>query len=114
MTKLSQAHQSSQLKLDLSEARYLVAFISRLKPESNGYQEAAEQMIEAVKQQPGFVAAYSAREIDSVGITNSYWRDIEAIEAWKNEPSHQRIQQQGKQHWYHWYQLQVCEIIRQS
>lgn len=64
------------------------------------------------KSQAGFVAVYSARNEDGVGITNSYWSSIEAISAWKENSGHQVIQQKGKLFWYAWYQLQICEISR--
>jgi len=99
-------------KQDLASAKYIVSFIS-LKPQSaEGYVEAAEQMIRAVQSQPGFVAAYSAREPSGVGITNSYWTSLDAISAWKSDKDHRTIQEKGKKNWYQWYQVQVSEIVR--
>ncbi|MDQ7049964.1 MAG: antibiotic biosynthesis monooxygenase [Enterobacterales bacterium] len=115
MTNLSQNSNSKPAHAaDLSQANYLVSFISVMSGETSGYRQAAIQMLEAVHKQSGFIAAYSARETDGIGITNSYWRDIEAIEAWKNDTAHRAIQNKGKTQWYQWFQLQVCEIIRQN
>jgi heme-degrading monooxygenase HmoA len=101
-----------KLQQDLSEANYLVSFISLMSPSTAGYIKAAEQMMAAVQSQDGFIAVYSARNEEGIGITNSYWSSLEAIEKWKAEPTHSKIQQKGKQRWYQWYQLQVCEILR--
>jgi heme-degrading monooxygenase HmoA len=70
------------------------------------------QMMNAVKSQPGFIAVYSAKNDDGLGMTNSYWSSLDAIAAWKENSAHQVIQQKGQSTWYAWYQLQVCEIIR--
>lgn len=107
MTKSSETE-----KHDLSKAKFLVSFISLMAPDANGYSQAAEKMMQAVQSAPGFIAVYSAREEAGIGITNSYWRSLEAIADWKADSTHQKIQNKGKTHWYDWYQLQVCEIIR--
>jgi len=99
-------------KQNLSDAKYIVSFISLKSENTKGYAQAADQMMQAVQSQQGFVAAYSAREEDGVGITNSYWSSLDAISEWKKDQAHQAIQNQGKKHWYQWYQVQVSEIVR--
>jgi len=99
-------------KQDLSQAKYIVSFISLKTKNAKGYTQAADQMMQAVQSQAGFIAAYSAREEDGVSITNSYWSSLEAIATWKKDQAHQAIQEKGKKHWYQWYQVQVCEIIK--
>jgi len=99
-------------KQALDQAKYMVSFISLLSENTDGYAQAAEEMANAVQSQPGFIAAYSARNKDGVGMTNSYWTSLQAISAWKADPAHQKIQTQGKKVWYEWFQLQVSEIIR--
>lgn len=99
-------------KQDLSKAKYIVSFISLMSSETRGYDQAADQMMQAVQSQSGFIAAYSARNEQGVGITNSYWSSLEAISAWKADGAHMAIQNKGKNLWYQWYQLQVCEIVK--
>jgi len=96
----------------LDQAKYLVSFISLLSDNTESYAKAAEEMMNAVNSQPGFITAYSARNENGVGITNSYWTDLEAISNWKAETAHQKIQKQGKRVWYEWYQVQISEIVR--
>jgi len=105
-------NMTKQLKEDLSQARFMVSFISLLSSETKGYEQAAEQMMNEVSKQPGFIAVYSARGENGIGITNSYWSSIDAISKWKSHPKHQTIQKKGKKVWYQWYQLQICEIQR--
>jgi heme-degrading monooxygenase HmoA len=100
---------TKQVKEDLSQARFMVSFISLLSSETRGYDQAAEQMMNEVSEQPGFIAIYSARDSNKIGITNSYWSSIEALSKWKSHPKHQVIQEKGKKVWY---QLQICEIKR--
>jgi len=99
-------------KQNLADAKYLVSFISLMSADTKGYQQAAEQMMEAVQSQPGFIAVYSARNEQGIGITNSYWSSVQAIVDWKADATHSAIQETGKKKWYQWYQTQVCEIQR--
>jgi len=97
---------------DLSRAKFIVSFISLLNSEAAGYAQAADKMVKAVEKEAGFVAVYSARNKEGVGITVSYWSSVEAIAQWKANKAHKVIQAKGKSEWYDWYQLQVCEIVR--
>lgn len=99
---------------DLTDAKFIVSFISLLPKDAPGYSNAADQMMTAVKHQQGFVGVYSARNEDGIGITVSYWSHLEAIAAWKVNKAHRAIQKRGKTEWYDWYQLQVGEIVRSS
>jgi len=104
----------SQGMLDLSKSKFVVSFISLLNPGAVGYVEAADKMIKAVEEEDGFIAAYSARNEGGVGITLSYWSSVESIAQWKANKAHKVIQTRGKNEWYDWYQLQVCEIVRSN
>ena len=106
------ANTIENAKQDLSKAKYIVSFISLMSEETKGYAKAAEQMMDSVQSQPGFVGVYSARDEGGVGITNSYWESLDAISSWKANVAHQAIQAKGKSTWYAWYQLQICEIVR--
>ena len=46
----------------------------------------ANRMVELAEQQPGFLGVESARE--DVGITVSYWADLESIKHWKANSEH--------------------------
>lgn len=77
---------------------YAVIFTSVRTEGDDGYAAMAGRMVELAQQQPGFLGVESAR--DGVGITVSYWRDLESIRAWKAHPEHQEAQRLGHERWY--------------
>jgi len=77
---------------------YAVIFISLRTEGDNGYGEMATKMVELASKQPGFIGVESARE--DVGITVSYWSDIESIKNWKANLEHQEAQRLGHEKWY--------------
>jgi heme-degrading monooxygenase HmoA len=90
---------------------YAVIFSSVLTREDNGYGETAARMEELARQQPGFLGFESAR--DEIGITVSYWRDLESIKAWKAVSEHREAQRRGRQDWYQAYTVRICRVERE-
>lgn len=70
----------------------------------------ATHMVELAAQQPGFLGVESARE--SVGITVSYWADLQSIKAWKKNAEHTIAQEQGQKVWYSAYKTRIAKIER--
>ena len=64
---------------------YAVIFTSVRTDGDNGYAEMADRMVELARQQDGFLGVESAR--NEVGITVSYWRDLESIKNGKKMQS---------------------------
>lgn len=91
---------------------YAVIFVSQLRPDAQGYADAAERMMELVRAQPGFRGVESVRSGDGLGVTVSYWDSLDAIAAWKKQPEHAAIQQIGRSRWYSRFAIQVCRIER--
>lgn len=89
---------------------YAVIFTSRRTEGDHGYAAMAERMVELAAQQPGFLGLESARE--GIGITVSYWRDLESIRAWKEHAEHQLAQRLGKEQWYAAFQVRICRVER--
>lgn len=90
---------------------YAVIFTSTLNKNSGGYLEMAVRMEELASQQSGFLGIDSARE--SLGITVSYWENLEAIKTWKQNSEHLIAQQKGKAQWYSWYNARICKVERE-
>lgn len=67
-------------------------------------------MVALAAQQPGFLGVESARE--GVGITVSYWRDLESIKAWKANAEHLVAQQTGRSDWYRQYRTRIARVER--
>ena len=89
---------------------YAVIFTSTRTLIKKGYSEMANKMVELAKTQPGFLGAESARE--SVGITVSYWKDLESIKKWKENAAHKVAQKLGKEQWYKSYKIRIAKIER--
>ncbi len=89
---------------------YAVIFTSLRTDGDNGYGEMARRMVALAAKQPGFLGVESARE--TVGITVSYWSDIESIQKWKANIEHQEAQQAGRAKWYFSYKVRVAKVER--
>ena len=87
---------------------YAVIFTSIRTDGDNGYNDMADRMVELVRQQEGFLGFESARE--EVGITVSYWRDLESIARWKARMEHRIAQKRGQAEWYVRYTIRVAKV----
>jgi len=90
---------------------YAVIFTSTQKVKIEGYAEMANKMEELAKQQPGFLGMDSAR--NEVGITVSYWKNLEDIKQWKQHTDHLEVQLKGRNYWYDWYNVKICKVERE-
>ena len=90
---------------------YAVIFSSVRTEGDQGYTEMADTMVELAEKQPGYLGMESAR--DSLGITVSYWRDLDSIKAWKANSDHQAAQSSGKELWYSHYRTRICKVERE-
>ena len=90
---------------------YAVIFTSTLSEQSDGYDEMAIKMEQLAKQQPGFLGMETARSV--VGITISYWKDLDAIKKWRSHLDHINAQKLGKKKWYRYYKVRVCRVERE-
>lgn len=90
---------------------YAVIFTSTRTGVDDGYEDTADRMVELAKQQPGFLGIESAR--NEIGITVSYWKDLESIRQWKQHAEHQLAQKMGKEKWYSHYKTRICKVERE-
>lgn len=77
---------------------YAVIFTSIQTESLEGYAETAEEMLKLAARQSGFLGVESARS--GLGITVSYWRDLDSINSWKIDARHLAAKQQGLAQWY--------------
>jgi heme-degrading monooxygenase HmoA len=89
---------------------YAVIFTSLRTAVDEGYGDMAEKMVALAAQQPGFLGVESARE--GVGITVSYWKDLESIRAWKANAEHQVAQKLGHEKWYAEFKTRIAKVER--
>lgn len=90
---------------------YAVIFTSVRTEVEQGYGEMANLMVEMAKEQEGFLGVESAR--NEIGITVSYWKDLESIKKWKSNLDHLQAQRMGKQKWYGSYKVRIALVERE-
>lgn len=91
---------------------YAVIFTSTRTGGDAGYAGMAERMAELAAQQPGYLGVESTRGADGLGITVSYWRDTDAIAAWKAVAEHRIAQETGKRRWYEHFEVRIAKVER--
>lgn len=89
---------------------YAVIFSSIKTNTDEGYSEMAQLMSDLAEGQNGFLGIESAR--GEIGITVSYWRDLESIKKWKANSEHLIAQKLGREKWYKSYKTRICLVER--
>ena len=89
---------------------YAVIFTSTRTEGDHGYAAMSDRMIEMAEKQPGFLGVEHARE--SLGITVSYWRDLESIKNWKHHAEHSIARQKGREEWYRSFKVRITRVER--
>ena len=90
---------------------YWAAIFTSIRTEGEGgYGAMSEAMADLAARQPGYLGMESARE--GVGITVSYWRDLDSIAAWKADLKHLAAQKQGREAWYKAYTVRIARVER--
>ena len=90
---------------------YAVIFTSVRTPGDQGYNAMSDEMVESVQNQPGFLGFESAR--NDIGITVSYWKDLESIQNWKKNERHTVARNNGREKWYAQFRVRICKVERE-
>lgn len=89
---------------------YAVIFTSVRTDSDNGYEEMEERMADLASRQSGFLGMESAS--DEIGLTVSYWSDLESIRNWKADVGHQEAQKLGSEKWYRNFKTRISRVER--
>lgn len=89
---------------------YAVIFTSLRTEGDNGYTEMAQKMESLAREQAGFLGIEAARE--GLGITVSYWQDLESIRDWHANAEHKLAQEKGYSIWYKSFKTRICKVER--
>lgn len=93
---------------------YFAAIFSSLRTDGdNGYGTMAQRMEELAAKQPGYLGVESARGASGLGITVSYWQDLDSIAAWKRNAEHLEAQRGGRERWYSHFTVRIARVERQ-
>src|SRR5687768_15367853 len=90
---------------------YAVIFTSIRTNGDNGYNEMAGKMAKLAASQPGFLGLESAR--NELGITVSYWQNLEAIKNWREHFEHTQARNKGRETWYAAFRVRICKVERE-
>lgn len=89
---------------------YAVIFTTVRTDTDDGYDAMAQKMLALASKQPGFLGVESAKE--DLGITVSYWSDLESIKNWKAVMDHREAQRLGREKWYAQYKTRISLVER--
>lgn len=89
---------------------YAVIFTSFRTDNDMGYEQMANDLEKLVTTQPGFLGFESARE--KIGITVSYWKDLESIQNWKENAVHSIARANGRKSWYENFKVRIAKVER--
>lgn len=89
---------------------YAVIFSSTNTENLTDYAEMADKMVELASQQEGFLGIESAR--NELGITVSYWTDLEAIKNWRQNAEHSIARERGRKEWYQTFKTRIAKVER--
>ena len=76
----------------------------------NDYSEMSDRMVELARQQEGFLGVESAR--NEIGITVSYWCDLESIRKWRENMEHSVAREKGRNEWYQSFNVRIAKVER--
>ena len=89
---------------------YAVIFSNLRTPGDQGYDAMAVKMSASASTMPGYLGMESTR--NEIGITVSYWKDLESIKNWKYNAEHVFARDMGREVWYQSYRLRVARVER--
>jgi len=87
---------------------YAVIFTSMRTSGDNGYSQMAADMERLVETQPGFLGYESAR--NEIGITISYWKDLESVKNWRENNHHRIAREKGREVWYSKFRVRIAKV----
>ncbi|MEC7716539.1 MAG: antibiotic biosynthesis monooxygenase [Planctomycetota bacterium] len=83
---------------------------TRCEEASISYEEMADRMARLAEESDGFLGMESYRDADGRGVTISYWRTLDAIRNWGQDPRHLEAQSTGQKIWYEQYSLRIARV----
>ena len=89
---------------------YAVIFSTVRTTNTDGYAEINALMNALALQQKGFLCMENAHS--DIGITVSYWSNLESIKKWKADLDHQKAQSEGQKTWYSQYKVRIAKVER--
>ncbi|MFY7670181.1 antibiotic biosynthesis monooxygenase family protein [Tenacibaculum sp. MEBiC06402] len=89
---------------------YAVIFTSLRTEVDDEYNSAADKMVQLAELQEGYLGIESAR--NELGITVSYWKNLDAIKKWKMHVDHSEAREKGRITWYQKFKVRISKVER--
>ncbi len=95
----------------------MIAVIFEVEPregQQQAYLDAAAQLRPILEKIDGFVSIERFQSLTTPGklLSLSYWRDEEAVKAWRNQEGHRLTQARGRNDIFADYSLNVAQVLR--
>ncbi len=88
-----------------------VIFSSKKKVYDPEFSTVADYLDELVTSQPGYLGHETVG--DDPSITVSYWRDMDAVKAWRQKQVHDAAIRKSQNEWYDYYTVRVAVVERE-
>ena len=92
----------------------VTVFRNKLRPDADGYADELARMLNSVQLMPGFIESKTFTADDGERVTIIMFESLDQQRAWFEHPGHRTAQQRGRDEFYEFYRLQVCELVRES
>ena len=93
----------------------VVVFRARPKPGiGQDYVALGMRMSELASKMPGHISHKSFASEDGEWVTIVEFASEAELRAWREHPEHLTAQQKGRELYYAEYQIQVCDVVRES
>jgi heme-degrading monooxygenase HmoA len=89
---------------------YAVIFSSVRTEGDDGYSLMSEKMVGLASKQEGFLGMETARA--GLGITVSYWSDLDSIKKWRDNIDHSVARSKGRSDWYKCFKARIAKVER--
>jgi heme-degrading monooxygenase HmoA len=90
---------------------YAVIAPAVLNPDFKGYPELALRLMELARSVDGFLGIEACIG-GNFSLAVSYWRSLEAIEAWRRHAQHLVAKDLGKTRWFESYVTRIAKVER--
>ena len=95
----------------MTTQRYVVIFKAKTKSLDATYLSMAKNMREKALNKYNCQLFEAVTELD-FEIALSYWNSLDDIHAWHIDTDHQIAQKIGKEKWYSYFSVEICEILK--
>ncbi len=93
----------------------VTVFRSRLMPGlKDEYVALVDRMVELASSMPGYISHKGYTAEDGERCTIVEFESEEAQRAWRMQPEHREAQKKAREIYYETYNLQICELKRES